>query len=181
MKLKAFGVDLTASTWAHGQHGAVTFTPVAGVPGEYTFVINAVTYNLFVYDITQTTFAINSNWPNVGSTGSFNTGGLHISGDVINAVTPASVIVEENGRWPIRNLVGTWTASGSNAQYVVAANANNSPNWFTASHAGQPFYFQIGTALTDTSDEVRFYVGAPDAHSPFYVVGAYRHVTMLAS
>ena len=61
MKIKGFTVDLTASNWNHGVYGAVTFTPVGAVPGEYTFVVNNSTYNAFVYDVTQTSFAINSN------------------------------------------------------------------------------------------------------------------------
>ena len=56
MKIKGYTVDLTATTWNLGNWGAITFTPVAGVPGEYTFVAGAnnTTYTLFVYDVTQT-------------------------------------------------------------------------------------------------------------------------------
>ena len=71
MKLTAYQVDLTASNWNHSTEGAITFTPVAGVAGEYTFVVNNVTYNLWCYDITQTSFAINSNYPTAGTTGSW--------------------------------------------------------------------------------------------------------------
>ena len=63
LKIKGFTVDLTATTFHHGTHGSVTFTPVAAVPGEYTFVISNVTYGLFIYDVTQTSFAINSQLP----------------------------------------------------------------------------------------------------------------------
>ena len=48
LKVKGFTVDLTATAFHHGTYGAVTFTPVAAVPGEYTFVISNVTYNLFI-------------------------------------------------------------------------------------------------------------------------------------
>ena len=69
LKVKGFTVDLTATTFNHGTFGLVTFTPVAAVPGEYTFVISNVTYGLFIYDVTQTSFAINSNYPSAGKRG----------------------------------------------------------------------------------------------------------------
>ena len=63
MKQKAFSVAVDQSTYQHTQWGQVTFTAVAAVPGEYTFVANGVTYNIWCHDITQTSFAINSNYP----------------------------------------------------------------------------------------------------------------------
>ena len=69
LKLKGFTVDVAASTYQHGQYGQVSFVADATVPGEYTFVVNGVTYSIWCYDITQTSFAINSNYTNAGTTG----------------------------------------------------------------------------------------------------------------
>ena len=80
MKIKGFTVDLTATAFHHGTYGSVTFTPVTAVPGEYTFVISNVTYSLFIYDVTQTSFAINSNYPSRGKTGYGSDGALVIDG-----------------------------------------------------------------------------------------------------
>ena len=36
------------------------------------------------------------------------------------------------------------------------------------------FYFQVGPALTDTTDRIKFYVTPPDPHSPFLHRGCTR-------
>ena len=107
LKVKGFTVDLTATTFNHGTFGLVTFTPVAAVPGEYTFVISNVTYGLFIYDVTQTSFAINSNYPSAGKTGHFSDGALVIDGQFFNAADRTLMIVPDANRSPVRNLMGT--------------------------------------------------------------------------
>ena len=82
MKQKAFSVAVDQSTYQHTQWGQVTFTAVAAVPGEYTFSVNNATYNIWCHDITQTSFAINSDYPNAGSTGSWGSGALNIANQV---------------------------------------------------------------------------------------------------
>ena len=59
-KQKGFTANLAASTFQHGNLGQVTFTADATVPGEFTFTAGGQTYSVFVYDITQTSFAINN-------------------------------------------------------------------------------------------------------------------------